>query len=93
MGQARVFGLNDGDVGPGVGPDDMAADFAPVVQANTQPARAADDVVIGEQKAVGRDQEAGPRSGRSGGCRQRSTARRFTTAGPSFSATVTITRE
>ena len=62
VGEPGVFGLDDGDVGPGVGPDDVAIDFAAVVQANTQPARAADDVVIGEEKSVGSDQKAGARS-------------------------------
>ena len=39
--QPRGLGLNDGDVGPGVGPDDPAADFSPVIEPNPHPARAA----------------------------------------------------
>ena len=63
VGEPGVFGLDDRDVGPGVGPDDVAVDFAAVIQANAHPARAADDVVICEQKPVGSDQKAGSRSG------------------------------
>ena len=93
MRQPGGLGLNDRDVGPGIGPDTRGRDFAPVVEPNPHPARAADDMVICEQKPIGGDQKARPRACGVAGSPSAETARRFTTAGPSFSATVTITRE
>ena len=91
--QPRGVGLHDRDVGPWIGADHAAGDLAAVVQPHPHPAHAANHVMVGQQKAVGREQER--RTPSQPGRRPPSPAiaRKFTTAGPSVSATVTITRE
>ena len=93
MRQSRGIGLHDRDVGPGVGPDHAARDLSAVVQAHPHAARAAHDVMVGEQKAVGREQKPRARPARATALPRSRRARKLTTAGPSDSATVTITRE
>ncbi len=60
--QPGRVGLHDRDVGPRVGAHNPAGDLPAIVQTHPQPVRAPDDVVIGQQEAVGREQEPRPRS-------------------------------
>ena len=86
--QRSRLGLNHGKIGPRVGADDAAGDFLAVAEADAHALVSLDDVMIGQQEAVGREQDAG-----AGAFPPTAAARRLTTAGRSRSATSTTTLE
>ena len=57
--QPAGFRLNDGEVGPRVVADDAAGQFLAVAEADADAVVALDDVMVGEQEAVGREEDAG----------------------------------
>ena len=63
VGQLAAVGLDDGQVGPRIVADHPAGQLGAVAEPHPHSALAADDVVVGEQEAVGREQHAGTAAG------------------------------
>ena len=58
-GQVLGLDLDDGDVGLRIGADDLGGELAVVVEQHLQLVRPLDDVVVGDDVAVGGDDDAG----------------------------------